>query len=248
VRTPVSEHLLSFNVAAVGLVDEFLRLPAASAAATAAALLYGRDTVVPLPFLDMVGTGARIPLSSMLLSPAPLATLLAGRLKPSPTWQEPGHALKGARALARERYRDLQAALVGSSGRPSHQPLGSLVRYTYGMDGRQWPWADAARRLLDAVVALNRSTLALLASLARGETVVDVGIPVAGPRWSFDMPPAIMDVLAEVLPPAAVPDFPTFVDALEATQARFERDEATVHYRSLFAEMLGLATHAEVLA
>lgn len=247
VRPPISQYLLSFNVTAVALVDELLRLPSASAAGTAIELLYGREVVVPLPLLEMVGTGARVSLASMLPSPEPLATILVSRLKPSPAWQEPTYALRGARALARERYRELQAALISSSGRLAPQPLASLARYTYGIDGHQWLWADVAKRLLDAVVDLNRTALGLLASIARGETVLDVGIAVAGPTWTYDMPPGIKDVLAEVLPPAAVPDFPVFVSALETTQARLECDDATTHYRSLFAEMLGLATDTEVL-
>lgn len=245
---PPSESLVSFNLAATALVDELLRLPSASATLTAVELLYGRDVAVPSSFLDHVGTGVRIPVASVLASSAPLAILVAGRLRPSSAWQEPAHALKGARALARERYRELQAALIGSSVRSAPEPFASLVRYTYGVDDRRWLWADVARRLLDTVVTLNRGALGLLAAVARGETTLDVGVPTVGPRWSYDMPPAVLNVLAEVLPPAAVPDFPAFVRALDTSQASVERDEATMRYRSLFAEMLGLATHAEALA
>ena len=249
VRPPLSEHLLSFNVSAVTLVDELLRLPSPSAAVTALDLLYSRgDVVVPSAFLDRVGAGARVPLASLLSSPVPLATLLPGRLRPSSAWLEPTHALKSARALARERYRELQAALVGSGSRVAPEPLASLVRYTYGIDNRRWAWADVAKRLLDAVVGLNRSALGLLAAIARGEIDLDVGVPAAGPKWTFDMPAGTLDVLAAVLPPAAVPDFSTFAQALERSQGWLERDEATVRYRSLFAEMLGLATHSEALA
>ena len=245
---PPSESLLSFNLSAASLVDEVLRLPSASAAVRAVELLYGRDVAIPGSLLDQVGTGVRLPLASVLQSPAPLATLVAGRLRPSPAWQEPAHALKGARALARERYRELQAALVGSSVRSAPEPFASLVRYTYGIDDRRWLWADVAKRLLDAVVILNRGALGLLAAIARGDVVLDVGVPTAGPRWTYDMPMSVLDVLAEVLPPAAVPDFGAFVRILRQSQATVERDEATVRYRSLFAEMLGLATQVEAIA
>ena len=261
VRPPTSGHLLAFNVATVSLVDEFLCIPSGSAAAAAIEHLYGRDVVVPPAFLERVGTGARVPLASVLPSAEPLASLLTGQLKPSSAWHEPTHVFKGARALARDRYRDLQASLVACSARVIPDPLASLVRYTYGIEGWPgsgrtggssfrscWLWSEVARRLLDAVVALNRCALGLLASIARGETILDIGVPVTGSRWSFDLPAATLDVLAEVLPPTAVPDFPTFVRVLETRQARIEPDEALAHYRSLFAEMLGLATHSEVFA
>jgi hypothetical protein len=248
VNTERSQCLLSLNIAAVALVEELLRLPSASAARTAIELLYGRDVIVPDAFLDQVGAGTRVPIGMLLPSTTPLATMLPSRLHPSASWQEPAHAVKNARALARDRYRDLQAALVASSARVAPEPLSALVRYTYGTDGRRWLWADVAKRLLDAVVTLNRAALAVLASIARGELTLDVGVPAAGPKWSFDVPDAILDVLAEVLPPAAAPDFTAFARALATSRVPFKRDEAIVRYRSLFAEMLGLASHVEVPA
>jgi hypothetical protein len=248
VNTQPSQALLSFNIGAVALVDELLRLPSPGAARTAIELLYGRDVVVPATFLEHAGAGTRMPIGLLLPSATPLATMLPNRLHPSAAWQEPTHALKNARALARDRYRDLQAALVASSGRLAPEPLSALVRYTYGTDGRRRLWADVAKRLLDAVVTLNRAALGVLAAVARGELDLDVGVPVAGPKWSFDVPEAILDVLAEVLPPAAAPDFSTFARALESRRAPFKRDEAIVRYRSLFAEMLGLASQVEVPA
>ena len=247
-KTPPSSSVLSLNIAAVGLVEEILRLPSASAARTAIGLLYGPGVVIPGEFLERVGVGARVPLGALLLSDVPLARLVPSRLHPSASWQDPGHALKTARALARERYRDLQAALVASSSRVSPEPLRALVRYTYGTDGRRWLCADVAKRLLDAVVSLNRGALAVLACIARGELTLDVGVPAAGPKWSFDVPDPILDVLAEVLPPAAAPDFAAFARALQTGPGPFKRDEAIARYRSLFAEMLGLASQVEVPA
>jgi len=248
VNTQPSSCLLSFNIAAVSLVEEILRLPSAPAARTAIELLYGRDVVVPDQFLERVGHGARMPLATLLPSATPLARVLPARLHPSASWQDPAHALKHARALARERYRELQAALVASSSRLAPEPLSALVRYTYGIEERRWVWADVAKRLLDAVAALNRGALGVLAAIARGELALEVGVPAAGPKWSFDVPEPILDVLAEVLPPAAAPDFASFARALETTRAPIKRDEATVRYRSLFAEMLGLASQVEVPA
>jgi hypothetical protein len=248
VNTQPSSSLLSFNIAAVALVEEILRLPSASATRTAIGLLYGGDVTVPEAFLERVGDGARMPLGALLPSSTPLARVLPSRLHPSTSWQDPAHAVKTARALARERYRELQAALVASSSRVAPEPLSALVRYTYGTDGRRWLWADVAKRLLDAVVALNRGALGVLACIARGELTLDVGVPAAGPKWSFDVPDPILDVLAEVLPPAAAPDFATFARALETSRVPLKRDEAIARYRSLFAEMLGLASQVEVPA
>jgi hypothetical protein len=248
VDTESSSSLLSLNIAAVALVEEILRLPSASAARTAIGLLYGRDVAVPDAFLERVGDGARVPLGTLLPSSTPLARVLPSRLHPSTSWQDPAHAVKTARALARERYRELQAALVASSSRVAPEPLSALVRYTYGTDGRRWLWADVAKRLLDAVATLNRGALGVLACIARGELSLDVGVPAAGPKWSFDVPDPILDVLAEVLPPAAAPDFALFARALETSRVPLKRDEAIARYRSLFAEMLGLASQVEVPA
>src|SRR5205085_2248745 len=92
-----------------------------SAARTAIELLYGRDVIVPEAFLDRVGAGTRLPIGMLLPSATPLARVLPSRLHPSASWQEPAHALKNARALARARYRDLQAAR-GCAGFPPVRP------------------------------------------------------------------------------------------------------------------------------
>jgi hypothetical protein len=240
-----SESLLSFNIAAAGLADELLSLPS-TAAATAIELMYGRAAAVPPAFLARAGTGARIPLAARLSTAAPLATLVAERFRACSAWLGP--APRRARALARERYRELQAALVGSRGDAAPEALASLARYTYDVDGGRWLSEDAARRLLDAVVILNRAALALLASIARGETALDLGVAATGPTWTFDVPASSLDTLAEALPPVAVPDFPAFARALETSRAGIEGDAAIRRYRSLFAEMLGRAIQRDVLA
>lgn len=239
-------HVLSVNAAALGLVSELLWLPGAAAAAGAVELLYGRDVRVPDAFLAQVGRGGQPPCASLLAADLPLVSLLPSRLGPASAWREGAQALKAARGLARARYRELQVAFVAGASRAAPEAEGTLVRYTYGTRGH-WFWSDCARRILDRVSALNRAMLSLLSAMERGEAVLPVGALGAPlPPRSYDLPAAVLDALAEALPPVASPDFERFTAALAPTGVVLTGDESIERYQSLFAEMLGLAGHPEV--
>lgn len=232
--------VIALNAATVALVDELLRLPSSGAAATVVLLLYGAERQAPLEVLSLVNGGIHIPLGSLLASPSPVACLLPGRLRVGSAWRKSGQELKGARAAARARYRDLQAAFVTSSCSAAPEAAASLVRYTYGTDGRQWLWADTAARMLHRTAVLNRAVVALLAAAARGERGLDIGIVEPGVAvGDFDLPDDVLDLMAVAMPPLAVPAWPLFAAALHGGTAPFAGDEATARYQSLLAEILG---------
>ncbi len=235
--------VVAVNAAAVAFVDELLRLPSSNAAATVMNLLYGPDRQAPVDVLDHVNGGIHIPLTALLTSPVPLASLMRERLRVGTTWQAPGQALKGARAAARARYRELASTFVTLASQKAPEPSASLVRYTYGSDGRHWLWADAAGRLLHRMVTLNRAVLGLLASVARGDAGLDPAlVDEAVNIRDFDLPNDVLDVMAAALPPLAVPEWSRFAEALSGSGAPLAGDEATVRYQSLLAEILGLTT------
>jgi len=235
--------VVAVNAAAVAFVDELLRLPSPSAAATVVTLLYGEGGQAPADVLAHVNGGIHIPLATLLASPSPLADLLPERLRVTSTWRTPATALKGARAAARARYRDLQSAFVASARHLAPEPAASLVRYTYGTDGRHWLWSETAARVLQRIAALNRAALGLLAALARGEEGAAAG--AVDPRIDvrdFDLPDEVLDLMAAATPPVAVPAWTRFADALHGSAAPLAGDEATARYQSLLAEILGLTT------
>ncbi|MGH7389295.1 MAG: hypothetical protein ACREM3_07525 [Candidatus Rokuibacteriota bacterium] len=235
--------VVAVNAAAVAFVDELLRLPSSNAAATVVTLLYGPDRRAPAEVLANVNGGIHIPLATLLASPSPLASLIRERLRVGTTWRAAGQALKGARAAARARYRDLASTFVASTSRSAPQAAASLVRYTYGTDGRHWLWADAAARVLHRMVALNRAVLGLLAGVARGEAGLDPAlIDDSVNVRDFDLPDDVLDMMAAAMPPLAVPEWSRFAEALGAGGAPLAGDEATTRYQSLLAEILGLTT------
>jgi hypothetical protein len=240
--------VVAVNAAVVAFVDELLRLPSSPAAATVVDLLYGRERQVPPAVLSHVNGGLHVPLASLLSSPTPLAVLVPGRLRISSLWRTDGQELKGARAAARARYRDLQAAFVASPPRPAPEPAASLVRYTYGADGRQWQWEEAAARLLHRVTILNRAVLDLLAAVARGDVALDGWIADPAAVRDFDLPAAVLDLMAATLPPLAVPDWARLAPALDGSAAVLSGEESMTRYRALLAEILGLQDHTPVPA
>ena len=230
--------LVAANAAVVAFVDELLRLPSSSAAATVVDLLYGRDREAPPAVLSHVNGGIHIPLSDLLASRASLALVLPERLRVSASWRADG--TKGARAVARTRYRELQAAFVTSVRRAAPEPTAALLRYTYGSEGRHWLWAEAAARVLHRVAGLNRAVLDLLAAIARGE-VSGEAVSIDGVAVKdFDLPDEVRELMAAALPPVAVPDWTRFASALEGSAAVLSLEESVVRYQSLLAEILGL--------
>jgi hypothetical protein len=220
--------LLPLNAATIALADELLALPSAAVASKAAQLLWGPEMQLPAAFLDAVGTGARLPLGSLLALPGPLAALIPARLKLVARWEDPATALRGARTLGASRYRQLQAVFVGMTARRETSSVASLVRYTYGTGGDRL-WAESARRILDRVVSLNREALG-----------------VVGPKrpGAARLPGSVLDVLARTLPPVAVPDFARIASAISSDHQH--GDDTVERYRSLFAEMVGLVSAPEV--
>jgi hypothetical protein len=223
--------VVAVNAAVISFVDELLRLPSPSAAATVVTLLYGQGHQVPPSVLSHVNGGIHVPLAPLLSSPSPLAVLLTERVRVSSAWRADGQALRGARAAARARYRALQSAFVASTPPTPGDPAAALIRYTYGCDGRQWLWEEAAARVLHRVAVLNRAVLDLLAT-----TPTD-GLPL------LDLPPEALDLMAAALPPVAAPDWTRFAAAMEGSRAVLQDDEAVSRYRSLLAEIMGL--HAD---
>src|SRR5262245_5594613 len=129
--------LVAVNAAVVAFVDELLRLPSSSAPAPVVDLLYGRDREAPPAVLAHVNGGIHIPLSDLLVSRASLALVLPERLRVSASWRADG--TKGARAVARTRYREVQAALVTSVRRAGPGPTAALLRYPHCCAGTHWP-------------------------------------------------------------------------------------------------------------
>jgi hypothetical protein len=233
--------VVAVNAATVAFVDELLRLPSPSAAATVVDLLYGRRHPAPATVLSHVNGGIHIPLASLLSSPSPLAALLADRLRLPGAVRADGQALKGSRATARARYRELQAAFVATVPTTPRNPAAALVRYTYGIEGRPWVWEEAAARILHRVAALNRAVLDLLAAARRGDAPTEGLFAGELPAVAHaDLPDEVLDLLAAALPAVAVPDWQRFSAALHGSRAALHDDEAVIHYRSLLAEILGL--------
>jgi hypothetical protein len=235
--------VVAVNAAVVAFIDELLRMPSRAAAATVVDLLYGRAPDGVPALLTHVNGGIHICLEPLLTSARPLVVLLPQRLRVSSAWRKEDQAMKGARAAARARYRALQSAFVARARALAPEPSASLLRYTYGCEGRQWPWEDTAARVIHRVTTLNRAVLGLLAALAREHGPVE--LPMAGARLAleeFDLPPAALDLMAAALPPVAAPDWPRFAAALQDSRAVLGGDESVARYRSLMAEILGLAT------
>lgn len=244
--TPVPDtHILTLNVATLSLVDEIVRLPSTPVARTAIQLLWGSTATVPDEFLAHAGNGVQIPYTSLLSSSAPLASLLPSHLGPAGVWRDGPNGLKGVRALARTRYRELQAAFVSGAPRAVPEAAEALVRYTYGTHGRHWIWADSARRLIERVVTLNRAALTLLAAASRGASAFDVPGLSFDDR-SFDVPESTIDLLAAALPPVAMPDWPRLTRALVRVESPLGDEESIERFQSLFAEMLGMSSQPEV--
>jgi hypothetical protein len=246
---PLDASVVAVNAAVVAFVDELLRLPSRGSAAMLVHLVYGDGRDVPPAVLSHVNGGIHIPLAELLASPVPLATLLPQRLRVSSAWRATGQELKGARAAARHRYRELQAAFATSARTNAPEASASLVRYTYGSEGRHWMWADAAARVLHRIVGLNRAVLDLLAAAARSgrpcPLPTDGELPATA---DFDLPAAVLDMMAAALPPVAVPDWSRFAPALAGSQAPLSGEESHVRYQSLLAEILGLPSPLETLA
>lgn len=238
--------MLGLNAATLGLVDELLWLPSAAVAAKAVALLYDGESTLPGEFLARVGRGGRVPLASLLGSSRPLALLIPRRLGPSSGCRDAAGGLKAARAAARQRYRELRALFVAGATGPMSDGAGALLRHTYGVRG-QWSWADATRRILDRVVALNHAVLELMVAAARGQSRACIAVVggVALPR-ALEASEAALDVLAGALPPVAIPDFPRLAAGLADAVPGLAGEECVERYQSLFAEMLGRSGRAEV--
>jgi hypothetical protein len=248
-ETVLDLGLVSLNAAVVVLADEILRLPTPVAAETAVALLWGPALELPSGFLAHVGIAARLPLATLLAAQDPLAVALPERLRLSAAWRDPAQAARGARAAARARYRELQAAFVASAHERLVEPDSALVRYTYATEGRHWPWADVTARLLDRVVDVNRAALRLLARAARGTSAATLGPAreVLAARH-VDLPDLALDAAAVALAPVVVPDFIRFTRTLDALDAGGPDDESIARYRSLFAEILDFGTCLEAPA
>ena len=232
------EHVLTLNYATLAIVDEILWLPSAAAASTVLELLYGAEFQAPREFLERVGKEKVTPSSvARLVGDAePLAIFLPARLGPASAWRSVAVDLGGARALARQRYRSLQTLLM-TRGRPAAAGPDSLVRHTYGTRTR-WGWNEAARRLLDRVVVLNRAALAVLITRRQSPTTVPPG---HFPELPAHLPDRALASLAEALPPLVMPDFQRLVEFLAPAPTALADEESVARYRSLFAEMISLA-------
>src|SRR5262249_4913929 len=229
--------LVAVNAAVVAFVDELLRLPSSSAAATVVDLLYGRDREAPPAVLAHVNGGIHNPLDDLLGSRASPAPGLPGALRVSASWRADG--TKGARAVARTRYRELQAAFVTSVRRAAPEPTAALLRYTYGSEGRHWLWTEAAARVLHRVAGLNRAVLDLLAAIARGEVSGEaVGIDGVAVK-DFDLPDEVRELMAAALPPVPVPDWTRLASVLEGSDAALSRAESVRRSQSLLPRRPG---------
>ena len=243
---PPESHVVTLNYAILGLVDELLWLPSAAVITTAVQLLYGRDMSLPDALLEQAGEGAPQSFAALVGADMPLGRLLPSRLGRAGAWRSWTSSLKAVRGVSRDRYRQLQIAFVSTTTTSAlPRTRGSLVHDIYPVRGR-WASADSARRVLGRVVRLNRAMLALLAAADRGEC--DGRLTTRGPipARSYDLPACVLDVLAEALPPIAMPDFPRLAEGLHHNEATFAGEESIDRYQSLFAEMLSLSAHVEV--
>jgi hypothetical protein len=231
-------HVLALNYATLGIVDEILWLPSAAVAATAVSLLYGSRTELPERVLAQVGRGVPASVAPLLVESTPLAILLPSRLGPPGAWRAVAGDMREARALARQRYRELQTFFM-TAGRAPSEGMDSLVRYTYSTRGR-WFWSESAKRILDRVIVLNRAALALLVARSRGQSSASFEML---PTLPDRLPDHILDVLAEALPPIVVPDFRRLAECLIHVTPSLDGEESIERYQSLFAEMLSLAGH-----
>ncbi|MGH7331167.1 MAG: hypothetical protein ACREKS_00180 [Candidatus Rokuibacteriota bacterium] len=226
------QHVLALNYATLRFADEILWLPSQAVAIRAVTLLYGTEIELPESLFAHVGRGMPASAARLLVRSAPLATLLPSRL--GTAWRVVAGDLKASRALARRRYRELQTSLMIGE-RISSSGADSLVRHTYGTRGR-WNWTEAARRILEDVVVLNRAALALLIAHPRS----------LSPAPLEDLPP-LSDraeaTLAEALPPVVVPDFGCLAEGLTRGAPVLDGEESIERYQSLFAEMLSFAGH-----
>lgn len=238
------QHVAALNYAILALVDELLWLPSGDVAAAAIQLLYSPGVPLPERLLSAAGTGAPPSLAARVASRTLLGTLLPARFGSASVWRAGAAGVREGRALSRERYRELQSAFVAGAARA---PAGaaSLVRDVYGVGGRR-SCADGARRILRRVVHLNRAALALLAAVARGESVIGLDALGPLPARPYDLPGAALDALAEALPPIAMPDFADLGAGLTVEEPVFGGEESIERYQSLFAEMLSRSGPAEV--
>jgi hypothetical protein len=185
---------------------------------------------------------------ALLASGAALGMLLPSRLGRPGAWRPGPASLREARGVSRDRYRQLQSAFLSATSGRLARGAGSLVREMYAVPGR-WPCAEGARRVLDRARRLNRAALALLAAAARGEFDARRIVPRGAlPVKAYDLPAATLDVLAAALPPIAVPDFAGLAARLLPREGAVPGEEWIDRYQSLFAEMLGLSSQAEVRA
>ncbi len=238
------EGLLALNYATLAIVDELLLLPFPAVASAALTLLYGPAIEFPESLQAHVGTGMPASVASLLVGSAPLASLLPSRLGPALLWRGAAGDLKHARALARQRYRDLQESLM-AGGRLSPVGADSLVRYTYGSQGL-WSGREAARRILNRVVVLNRAALTLLVTREPSLSPTPFGNLSALPKH---LPDRALAFLAEALPPIAVPDFSLLTERLTRSAPVLDGEESIDRYQSLVAVMLSFAGHqGDVLA
>jgi hypothetical protein len=228
------EPVLALNYATLGIVDEILWLPSPAVASTAVTLLYGTATKLPEDLLAHVGRGVPASAASLVVDPRPLATLIPSRLATPTVWRARRGDVKEARGLARQRYRELQAWLM-TGGRVSCASAGSLMRHIYGTRGR-WSWREAAHRILDRVVTLNRAALRLLVARPRSLSRVPL-------QHVSVLPERALGILAEVLAPVVVPDFSRFAQCLSRVAPVLDGEESIERYQSLFAELLSVASH-----
>jgi len=231
-------YVLALNYATLGIVDEILWLPSPAVAITAVTLLYGPQTEMPERVLAQVGRGAPASVAPLLVGGTPLATWLPSRLGLPGTWRAVAGDMSEARALARQRYRELQTFFM-TAGRAPSEGIDSLVRYAYSARGR-WFWSESAKRILDRMVVLNRAALALLVACSRGQSPASFE---RLPTLPDCLPDHVLDVLAEALPPVVVPDFQRLAECLTHVTPFLDGEESIERYRSLFAEMLGRAGH-----
>jgi hypothetical protein len=127
--------------------------------------------------------------------------------------------------LARERYRQLQTALVALTEHGEADRSAPLVAAAYGRGSHPHVWAERTARILARAAAMNRAVLGRLRPEAAGT-------------------PAL-HALAEVLPPLALVDFARVAAALGARPPGRRPETSAARYRSLFAEILGLEARGQ---